>query len=87
MLFGNMPRDGGNFILSGDERAEALRVYPEIARFIRLYLGSEQMIQGKPRWCVWIDDKDAEYAQRHPFLCQIMNGVPRFSTTERRIIN
>ena len=78
MLFGNMPRDGGNFILSGDERAEALRVYPEIARFIRLYLGSEQMIQGKPRWCVWIDDKDAEYAQSHPFLCQIMNSVRDF---------
>ncbi|MGC9527067.1 MAG: class I SAM-dependent DNA methyltransferase [Limnospira sp.] len=78
MLFGNMPRDGGNFILTSDERAEALRVYPEIAQFIRPYLGSEQMIQGKPRWCVWIDDEDAEYAQGHPFLSQIIKNVRDF---------
>jgi hypothetical protein len=78
MFFGNMPRDGGNFILSGKERAVTLKVYPEIARFIRPYLGSEQMIQGKPRWCVWIDDNDVEYAQGHPFLSQIMNNVRDF---------
>jgi hypothetical protein len=30
MLFGNMPRDGGNFILSGDERAILLERYPEL---------------------------------------------------------
>lgn len=78
MLFGNMPRDGGSFILAGDERAEVLRVYPEIARFVRPYLGSEQMIQGKPRWCVWIDEEDAEYAQRHPFLSQVISNVRDF---------
>jgi len=75
MLFGNMPRDGGNFILSGDEREKALAKYPEIMRFIRPYLGSEQMIQGKLRWCIWIEDKDLEYAKTHPFLCQVMDKV------------
>ena len=78
MLFGNMPRDGGSFILSGVERTEALSTYPEIARFIRPYLGSEQMIQGKPRWCVWIDDEDVEYAQSHPFLRRVMDNVRNF---------
>lgn len=78
MLFGNMPRDGGSFILSGNERTKTLTTYPEIARFIRPYIGSEQMIQGKPRWCVWIEDKDAEYAKEHPFLRQIMDKVRDF---------
>jgi hypothetical protein len=78
MLFGNMPRDGGNFILSGDERAAVLGAYPELSRFIRPYLGSEQMIQGKPRWCVWIEDKDATFAQQHPFLSQLTGRVREF---------
>ena len=78
MLFGNMPRDGGHFVLTGDERTETLRTYPEVARFIRPYLGSEQMIQGKPRWCIWIEDEDVEYAQGHPFLSQVMNNVRTF---------
>jgi hypothetical protein len=78
MLFGNMPRDGGNFILSGDERAAVLGTYPELSRFIRPYLGSEQMIQGKPRWCLWIEDEDATFAEQHPFLSQVTGRVREF---------
>lgn len=78
MLFGNMPRDGGGFVLDADERREVLRKYPEIEKFIRPYLGSEQMIQGKPRWCVWIEDADADYANGHPFLNTILTKVKNF---------
>ena len=78
MLFGNMPRDGGHFIISGDERAAVLGTYPELSRFIRPYLGSEQMIQGKPRWCVWIEDEDAHFAEQHPFLSHVIARVREF---------
>ena len=78
MLFGNMPRDGGHFILSEDGRTDVLATYPELSRFIRPYLGSEQMIQGKPRWCVWIEDRDADFAEHHPFLSQVTGRVREF---------
>ncbi len=78
MLFGNMPRDGGSFILSGDDRATVLSTYPNLSRFIRPYLGSEQMIQGKARWCVWIEDRDADFAEQHPFLSQVTARVREF---------
>ncbi|WP_137113762.1 DNA methyltransferase [Mesorhizobium sp. GR13] len=78
MLFGNMPRDGGHFILSADERRHLLEQYPELARFVRPYLGSEQMIQGKPRWCVWIEAKDSEFAKTHPYLQAVLCRVRDF---------
>jgi len=78
MLFGNMPRDGGNFILSQDGRADVLGTYPDLSRFIRPYLGAEEMIQGKPRWCVWIEDRDADFAEQHPFLSQVTGRVREF---------
>lgn len=78
MLFGNMPRDGGAFVLNGDERASVLDQHPEVSKFIRPYLGSEQMIQGKPRWCIWIDDDEAEYAKQHPYLKKVLNNVRDF---------
>lgn len=81
MLFGNMPRDGGHFILSPDERRQVLDQYPELARFVRPYLGSEQMIQGKPRWCVWIEAKDSEFAAEHPFLQALLGRVRDFRTS------
>ena len=66
MLFGNMPRDGGNFILNREERSYLLQKYPELERFIRPYLGSEEMIQGKLRWCLWIDDHNSNFARDWP---------------------
>lgn len=78
MLFGNMPRDGGGFVLSGDDRSEILRNYPELQRFVRPYIGSEQMIQGKPRWCFWIEDADASFAAQHPLLSEVLNKVKAF---------
>jgi hypothetical protein len=78
MTFGNMPRDGGAFVLDGEERARVLSQYPEVKRFIRPYLGSEQMIQGKPRWCLWIEDEDAVYAQQHPYLRSVLDKVRAF---------
>jgi hypothetical protein len=78
MLFGNMPRDGGNFILSGYERAALLKKYPELERFIRPYLGSEEMIQGKCRWCIWIEDSDLVIANEHPHLQEVQQKVRQF---------
>lgn len=78
MTFGNMPRDGGAFILNGEERARVLTQYPEVERFVRPYLGSEQMIQGKPRWCLWIDDENVGYAQKHPYLKVVLDKVRAF---------
>ena len=75
MFFGNMPRDGGHFILDGDKRTLLLRSNPELRRFVRPYLGSEEMIQGKQRWCFWIEDDDADYAQKHPRLSTVIENV------------
>ncbi|MGB7989215.1 MAG: DNA methyltransferase, partial [Candidatus Methylophosphatis roskildensis] len=78
MTFGNMPRDGGAFVLDGEERARMLTQYPELERFVRPYLGSEQMIQGKSRWCLWIEDEDSDFAQQHPYLKSVLDKVRAF---------
>ena len=81
MTFGNMPRDGGAFVLDGEERARILSQYPELERFVRPYLGSEQMIQGKSRWCLWIEDEDADFAKQHPYLKSVLDKVREFRLT------
>ncbi len=78
MLFGNMPRDGGHFVLNSAERDKALSSYPELESFIRPYVGSEQMIQGKSRWCIWIEESQKSYAENHPFLSKIISNVKKF---------
>lgn len=78
MLFGNMPRDGGNFILGDDEKEKVIRRHPEISKCVRKFLGSVEMIQGKIRWCIWIEDEDAEFARGHEFLRDVLHRVGEF---------
>ncbi len=78
MLFGNMPRDDGNFILTTEQKSETIKQYPELARFIKSYIGSEEMTHGKSRWCFWIEDQDKEYALKHPILSMVLNRVKEF---------
>ena len=59
MFFGSMPRDGGNFILKEDEKNELIKKYPFSEKWIRLYLGAEEFINKKKRYCLWLVNADA----------------------------
>ena len=54
MCFGNQPRDGGYFILSEEERDAMLQQEPMLERWIRSYIGAEEFINGKKRYCLWL---------------------------------
>lgn len=56
MLLGNKPSDGGNLILTGEERSEILNREPELARFIHPYIGAVEFINKKERFCFWLVD-------------------------------
>lgn len=67
MLFGNMPRDGGHLFLTSHEASE-LRRNPATRPYVRRFLGSEELINGKLRHCLWIKDHDAKAASVHAFI-------------------
>ncbi|KPF78360.1 lactate dehydrogenase [alpha proteobacterium AAP81b] len=75
MLFGNMPRDGGHLILSGDERTALQSSAPQAASFIFRYLGSDEFINGQPRYCLWIEDDETTQAMAVPQLAARFEGV------------
>lgn len=53
MDYGNKPVEGGNLILLPEE-AEKLRQDPRAARFIRPFMGSQEVVKGLRRYCLWI---------------------------------
>ena len=54
MSFGNQPRDGGNFVISLEERTELLENDPTLEKWLHPYIGAEEFINGKERWCLWL---------------------------------
>lgn len=53
MLYGNKPTDGGNLILSTAEKDALIAAEPLAEQYTRPFVGAEEFINGKTRWCLW----------------------------------
>ena len=56
MFLGNKPSDGGNLILSAEERVEILSREPQLEKYIHPYTGAVEFINKKERYCFWLKD-------------------------------
>lgn len=68
IITGNRPADGGNLILSEDEKNFFVKKYPQDAKFIRRLLGGEEFIQNKKRYCLWLVDATPDDIRRNKFI-------------------
>lgn len=75
MMKGNQPTDGGNLIMLPSERDAFLGSYPEAARFVRRFYGSQEFIKGIERWCLWIEDSELAEALAIPEIARRIEAV------------
>lgn len=75
MLFGNMARDGGHLFLDSDMAAKVMAEDPVARPFIKRFVGSDEMINGRQRYCLWIEEDEAEAAKKSEFIAQRMKLV------------
>ena len=75
MYFGNMPNDGGHYILTAKEKEHFLTVEPKAAPYIKEYLGSEELINGKKRYCIWLNDVSPSEIRKLPNVYQRVEKV------------
>lgn len=54
--YGSQPIDGGNLIMNGAEQNELVAVLPDVAEFVRPFVGSEEYINGGDRWILTLQD-------------------------------
>lgn len=82
MLFGNQPRDGGNLILDNvEEYNEIVSDYPELIPFIKKYMGSSEFINGKMRYCLWMNEKEYQKVSYIQFLSDKVDAVKKLRLT------
>jgi hypothetical protein len=56
MCFGNMPADGGELLFTKEEKNEFLAKEPNAEKYFRKFIGAEEFINNKERWCLWLQD-------------------------------
>lgn len=75
MNFGNMPRDGGGFILSEEEKDELIKKEPLAAKWIHLFLGAVEFINNKKRYCLWLEGASPAELRQCSIVMQRVNSV------------
>ncbi|WP_432226152.1 class I SAM-dependent DNA methyltransferase [Limosilactobacillus fermentum] len=81
--FGSMPRDGGNFILSPDEREKTIKAEPNIAKYIKPYLGASEFLHGKERYCLWLNEANPSDIEHSKFIKDRIEKVRDFRAASK----
>ncbi|WP_210400422.1 type IIL restriction-modification enzyme MmeI [Neisseria sp. HMSC078H04] len=79
MVYGNKPVEGGNLILTTEEKDSLIAREPQSAKWIKKLLGSDEFLNGKQRWCLWLTDLTQEdldsLPEKHPLVSERVEKV------------
>ena len=78
MIFGNQPRDGGYFILTEEEKDTILAKEPNLEKRIHPYMGAEEFIKGKKRYCLWLVNSSPLDIKSSKILYEKVESVRKF---------
>jgi hypothetical protein len=76
MDYGSKPADGGGLIVKPAEFHDIKD--PSVKKFLKPYLGSEEYIDGKMRYCIWLSIDQFQEALKFPFLRDRFEIVKKF---------
>src|SRR5690554_5210719 len=83
LVSGNMARDGGNLILSEQEKNSIANSSKDAKNFLRPLIGTTEIKQGTRRWAVWIKDYEVEAACSIPEISKRVTAVRDFRLSSK----
>ena len=75
MTKGSQPTDGGFLLLDSYEKREFEDKYPYMIPYIRQYMGADDLINGKLRYCLWLKKCPIKYREDCLELVRRLDGV------------
>lgn len=70
MVYGNKPADGGNLIIKESDYDDFVKREPEARKYIRKYIGAEEFLNGKDRYCLWLKGADPKELKNMPLVLE-----------------
>jgi len=75
MNFGNMPADGGNLLFTENEKDEFVENEPKAKKWIKELISAHEFLNGKKRYCLWLEDISDEELNEMPLVKERVNNV------------
>lgn len=77
ITFGSMPNDGGFLTLDEAEKEQLLASHKGVKRFLKLFKGADEFLYKTNRYCLWIEDDEADEARQIPIIGQRISSCRR----------
>ncbi|MCI5226462.1 MAG: class I SAM-dependent DNA methyltransferase [Candidatus Electrothrix sp. AX2] len=75
IVFGSKAVDFGNFIFSENECIDFIKKEPLAKPFFREYIGGEEFLKGKKRYCLWLKNIQPNELRKMPLVLERVNAV------------
>lgn len=81
---GSQPTDGGNLIIAGTEYESFLASCPDAKPYVKLFLGSDEFINGKKRYCLWLAGINPAELIKMPQVLERIKKVKEFRLSSKK---
>lgn len=81
---GSQPTDGGNLIITESEYNDFIRREPSSIKYIRLFLGADEFLNGKKRYCLWLVGASPKELQAMPLVLERVKKVREFRQSSKK---
>jgi len=84
MNYGSMPIDNGHLILSEEEKEELLNESMSNEKYVFQYMGGNELINNKKRYCLWLEQAEPKYIAKSVFISNRIKKVKEFRSSSKR---
>jgi len=78
VVYGSKPADGGHLLLDAEAASKIRATDPIAAKYVRPLLSSVEFLNGRERFCLWLEDADPTDIRTSPVLSARLQAVREF---------
>ena len=82
---GSQPTDGGHLLINTQDEYRQAAMDPIAAKYLRPFVGADELIKGKQRWCFWLVNAPMSDIQRSPVLSARVKEVKSKRLASKKI--
>lgn len=84
LVYGSFALDDGNYTIDETEYNEIIRKEPVIKKYLKLFIGSEEFINNKRRYCIWLNGADPSDVVKSKILAEKVKKVKEWRSKSSR---
>ncbi|MGA5673956.1 class I SAM-dependent DNA methyltransferase [Bacillus bombysepticus] len=84
MLFGTKAVDGGNYLFDEDSMKEFIQKEPLSEAYFRPWVGAEELIKGKKRFCLYLENCPPKELKKMPLVMERIKNVRRIRSESKK---